>query len=96
MWYRGKFELPCHNQTPIPCQIYEKKKEGNEKKCEEVCEPWHEFCTAKLKEVLQAGRDAFAWQTRQDTVEAQKSFFKQLINFFKQHIDVFEFYRTYI
>jgi len=46
--------------------------EGNQKKCEEVCEPWNEFCTAKLKEVMQAGRDAFAWQTRQNTVEAQK------------------------
>jgi len=35
--------------------------EGNQKKCEEVCEPWNEFCTAKHKEVIQAGRDAFAW-----------------------------------
>ena len=43
--------------------------EGNQKKCEEVCEPWNEFCTAKLKEVMQAGRDTFAWQKQP---EAQK------------------------
>jgi len=36
--------------------------EGSQKKCEEVCEPWNEFCTAKLKDVMQAGRDTFAWQ----------------------------------
>jgi len=43
--------------------------EGNQTKCEEVCEPWNEFCRAKLKEVMQAGRDTFAWQKHQ---EAQK------------------------
>ena len=46
--------------------------DDNQNKCEEVCEPWISLCTAKLKEVMQAGRDAFAWQTWQDTVEAQK------------------------
>ena len=29
--------------------------DGNRNKCEEVCEPWNVFCTAKLKEVRQAG-----------------------------------------
>jgi len=23
--------------------------------------PWNELCTAKLREVIQSGRDAFAW-----------------------------------
>jgi len=46
--------------------------DGNQNKCEEVCEPWNALCTAKLKEVMQAGRDAFAWQTREDTLAKQK------------------------
>ena len=46
--------------------------DGNQNKCEEVCEPWNSLCTAKLKEVMQVGRDTFSGQTRQDTVEAQK------------------------
>ena len=46
--------------------------DGNQNKYEEVCESWNALCTSKLKEVMQAGRDAFTWQTRQDTVEAQK------------------------
>jgi len=46
--------------------------EGNQNKCEEVCEPWSALCTAKLKEVMQAGCDTFACQTRQATIEAQK------------------------
>jgi len=44
--------------------------DGNQNKCEEVCEsqcePWNAIFTAKLKEVMQAGRDAFAWQKRED------------------------------
>jgi len=46
--------------------------DGNQNKCEEVCEPWNAICTAKLKEVMQAGRDAFAWQKREDTFAKQK------------------------
>jgi len=46
--------------------------DGNQNKCGEVCEPWNAFCTAKLKEVRQAGRDAFAWQTREDTLTQQQ------------------------
>ena len=46
--------------------------DGNQNKCEEVSEPWNALCTAKLKEVRQAGRDAFAWQTREDTLTKQK------------------------
>jgi len=46
--------------------------DGNQNKCEEVCEPWNALCTAKLKEVRQAGRDAFAWQTREDSLAKQK------------------------
>ena len=42
--------------------------DGNQNKCEEACEPWNVLCTAKLKEVMQAGRDAFAWQKREDTL----------------------------
>jgi len=33
---------------------------GSQNKCEEVRKPWNALCTAKLKEVMQAGRDAFA------------------------------------
>ena len=43
--------------------------EGNQQKCEEVCEPWNEFCTAKLKEVIQAGCDAFAWQKKPEALK---------------------------
>ena len=43
--------------------------EGNQEKCEEVCEPWNEFCTAKLKEVIQSGRDAFAWQKKPEALK---------------------------
>ena len=43
--------------------------EGNQKKCEEVCEPWNEFCMAELKEVIQAGRDAFAWQKKPEALK---------------------------
>jgi len=46
--------------------------DGKQNKYEEVCEPRNALCTSKLKEVMQAGRDAFTWQTRQDTVKAQK------------------------
>ena len=46
--------------------------DGNQNKCEEVCEPWNAFCTVKLNEVRQAGRDAFAEQTREDTLTKQK------------------------
>ena len=38
------------------------EKEGQQNKCEEVSLPWNASCTAKLKDVMQAGRDAFAWQ----------------------------------
>jgi len=55
------------------------KKEGKKKrmrrkqnKCEEVCEPWNALCTAKFKEVMQAGCDAFAWQAREDTLAKPK------------------------
>jgi len=48
--------------------------DGKQNKCEEVCEPWNVFCTAKLKEVRQAGHDAlkFTWQTREDTLTQQQ------------------------
>ena len=46
--------------------------DGNQNKCEEVCKPWNAFCTAKFKEVRQAGRDAFACQTREDTLTQQQ------------------------
>ena len=46
--------------------------DGNQNKCEEVCEPWNALCTTKLEEVMQAGRDAFAWQKREDTLVKQK------------------------
>ena len=46
--------------------------DGNQNKCEEVCEPLNALCTAKLKEVVQAGRDAFAWQKREDTLAKPK------------------------
>ena len=46
--------------------------DDNQNKCKEVCEPWNVLCTAKLKEVMQAGRDAFTWQTRKDTLAKQK------------------------
>jgi len=45
--------------------------DGNQNKCEEVCEPWNALCTAKLKKVMQAGCDAFAWQTREDPLAKQ-------------------------
>jgi len=47
--------------------------DGRQNKCEDACEPWNALYTAKLKEVMQAGHDAFAWQTRQDTLAKQKS-----------------------
>ena len=43
--------------------------DGNQSKCKEVCEPWNALCAAKFKEVMQAGRDTFAWQKQP---EAQK------------------------
>jgi len=46
--------------------------DGNQNKCDEVCEPWNALCTAKLMEIRQAGRDAFAWQTREDTLTKPK------------------------
>jgi len=46
--------------------------DGNQNKCEKVCEPWNTLCKAKLKKVMEAGRDAFAWQTQEDTVTKQK------------------------
>ena len=46
--------------------------DGNQNKCDEVCEPWNALCTAKLMEIRQAGRDAFAWQTREDTLTQQQ------------------------
>ena len=47
--------------------------DGNQNKSEEVCELWNALCTAKLKEVRQAGRDAFAWQTREDILANKKT-----------------------
>jgi len=35
-------------------------------------DPWYVLCTAKLQEVIEAGRDAFAWQTRKEVVAKQK------------------------
>ena len=44
---------------------------GNKHK--DSCDPYNELCTAKLKEVIQAWRDAFVWQARQETVDKQCS-----------------------
>jgi len=50
---------------------------GSQNKHTHACDPWNELCTAKLKEVIQSWRDAFAWQTRQETVDKQRSNFDQ-------------------
>jgi len=45
--------------------------DGCQNKHADACEPWNALCTAKLNEVIKAGCDAFAWQTRR-TVDKKK------------------------
>jgi len=64
--------LPKRRACVSKCCNFTIDADGNQNKCEEVCEPWKALCTARLKEVRQAGRDAFAWQTREGTLTKQK------------------------
>ena len=49
--------------------------DGRQNKHNDCCDPWNELCTAKLKKVILAGRDAFALQTRQETVDDDDCFY---------------------